>query len=359
MGIRKLGNEAIGLRFIGGKKLLLDNIQQIIEENTSIDSRKAIFCDIFSGSNAVSRHFKNKYLIYSNDLLYMSFVLQKATIENNEKPTFEKLSKSLGVQSIFQYLEKESFDIEEERLFVLNNYSPHKNCNRMYFTEKNAKRIDFIRIKIEEWRHEKTIEENEYFYLLACLLESVPFFSNISGTYGAYLKHWDKRALKDFKLTELDVFNNQKENKSFNKDSNELINEISGTILYLDPPYNQRQYLPNYHVLETIARYDYPEVNGVTGIRQYGEKDKSMYCKKAEALSSLSELFRNADFKYIVLSYNNEGIISEEEIEEILTEHSKTSLFIKKRINYRKYKGKKEHVTKDQLYELLYLVERR
>ena len=102
----------------------------------------------------------------------------------------------------------------------------------------------------------KLINENEYFYLLSSLIESIPFVSNIAGTYGAYLKHWDKRALKKLELVKLDVVENHKKNKCFNVDANELIHKISGDILYIDPPYNSRQYVPNYHILQTVAKYD-------------------------------------------------------------------------------------------------------
>ena len=82
----------------------------------------------------------------------------------------------------------------------------------------------------------------EYKYLLASLIEAVPFVSNTTGTYGAYLKTWDKRAYKRLELVKLGVLNNSKRNICYNEDANELIKKISGDILYIDPPYNERQY---------------------------------------------------------------------------------------------------------------------
>jgi len=95
------------------------------------------------------------------------------------------------------------------------------------------------------------IDEIEYYYLLASLIEGVPYVSNITGTYGAYLKEWDKRALKAFEMARPDVIDNGKANRSYNADANALIRELEGDILYIDPPYNSRQYAPNYHLLET------------------------------------------------------------------------------------------------------------
>lgn len=120
----------------------------------------------------------------------------------------------------------------------------------MYVSNKNAVRIDFIRNTIEAWKNEKLLTELEYYYLLAGLIEGVPSVSNITGTYGAYLKHWDKRTFKDLEMARLDVIDNKRNNKSYNKDSNKLIEELEGDILYLDPPYNSRQYAPNYHCLK-------------------------------------------------------------------------------------------------------------
>ena len=84
--------------------------------------------------------------------------------------------------------------------FIYQNYSKeptiHLEKPRMYFIEENAKKIDAIRIKIEEWKVDNYINEDEYFVLLACLIESVPYYANISGVYATFQKKWDIRALK-------------------------------------------------------------------------------------------------------------------------------------------------------------------
>lgn len=137
----------------------------------------------------------------------------------------------------------------------------------MYFTEENSKRIDYIRDKIEEWNKNKIISKNEYFYLLNSLLQAIPSISNITGTYDAYLKKWDKRAFKNLLLEEVGNLDKHKYiNEEYNIDSIELIKSLKGVdIVYIDPPYNTRQYPSNYHILENIAYWNKPKLTGVTG----------------------------------------------------------------------------------------------
>ncbi len=344
------------MRFIGSKLNLLKNIEWVIEQN--VIGHKQTFCDIFSGTGAVARYFKPKYEIYSNDTLYFSYVIQKATVENNKKPSFEKLKKS-GISDPFTFLEESDvqiLDFNDERFFITKNYTPHKNCERMYVTNKNAARIDFIRNTMEEWKTEKLLDEAEYYYLLAGLIEGVPSVSNITGTYGAYLKKWDKRAYKDLEMVRLEVIDNGCKNKSCNMEANRLIEEIEGDILYLDPPYNSRQYAPNYHLLETIARYDRPEIYGVTGMRPYDDL-KSPFCIKGEAAEALEDLVSKANFSDIVMSYSNDGIMKKEQIEQILKKYGVEESFRLYSVPYRQYMSKKTQKT-ECLHEYLFYIKK-
>lgn len=343
------------MRFIGSKTNLLKNIKEIIKDNcTNVNS----FCDIFSGTTNVARFFKKDFSIISNDLLHFSFVLQKATIENNVTPSFSNLKKN-KIDDPLKFLNEFEPKIEnlKSEPFISNNYTPNHNHDRSYFSKENALKIDFIRQKIEEWKNNNLIKEYEYYYLLACLIEAVPYVANIAGTFGAYLKHWDKRAFKKIELKHLEIINNRKENKSFNKDSNILINEINGDLLYIDPPYNSRQYLPNYHVLETISKYDAPKIYGKTGLRPYSEV-KSKYCMKGKVLNEFSKLIKNANFKYIIVSYSSEGLMSEEEIKKVLIENGIKSTYKLKKIPYRRYKHTKGDV-KHNLNEFLFFITKR
>ena len=340
------------MRYIGSKVNLLGEIETFIKENVKDNSK--VFMDLFSGTGTVGEFFKKEYKVLSNDNLYFSYVLQKAKIENNDIPNFQKL-KEIGISEPLSYLEKESFTIDDT-FFITKNYSPFDNNKRMYFTVKNASRIDFVRQKIREWKNKELISENEFYYLLAILIEAVPYISNISGTYGAYLKKWDKRTQSDLKLEPIEIFDNFEQNKSFNQDANKLLPSVNGDILYIDTPYNNRQYVTNYHVLETIALYDKPEIYGTTGLRPYADK-KSVYCSKRAVYDVFNDLIDKAKFKHIIISYSTDGILTIEELEEILKKFGISSTFKIKKIPYRKYKSVHKQADKE-LFELLLYIQK-
>ena len=345
------------LRFIGSKVNLLNNIDMVISANTT--GTENVFCDLFSGTGAVARYFKPRYEVHSNDVLHFSYAIQKATIENNVIPSFSRL-KNIGIGDPFKFLEETQIKIlnyNDNNYFITKNYTPHDDCKRMYVSNKNAARIDFIRNTIEAWKNEKLLTEIEYYYLLAGLIEGVPAISNITGTYGAYLKHWDKRAFKDLEMARLDVVDNKRNNKSYNEDANRLIKELSGDILYLDPPYNSRQYAPNYHLLETISKYDYPEIHGVTGMRSYSDL-KSPFCVKSEVSDAFEDLISNAKFSNIVMSYSTDGLMPCNEIERILKKYGIEETYKMYAVPYRHYMCKKTQQT-ECLYEYIFYIKKR
>ncbi len=344
------------MRFIGNKSTLLLDIKKVIDENVSQDAQ--IFCDIFSGTASVARYFKQWYTIYSNDILHFSYVLQKGSIEDNSIPDFSKLKEKTKISDPIDYFNNMNTEqmetIETNRRFFQNTYSP--NGGRMYFTDSNALRIDFIRTQIEEWYKNHLIDDTEYYYLLASLIEGIPYISNILGTYGAYHKKWDKRSMKIFQLCPPDIYNNRNENKCFNMNGSNLLEIIQGDILYIDPPYNSRQYLPNYHVLETASRYDFPVVKGISGLRPY-QHQKSEFCSKKTALSALKELLMKANFKYILLSYSSDGIMNKDEIENAMKSIGNNSTYRLYKIPYKRYKSR-ELTKHNNLYEYIFYIEK-
>ena len=134
----------------------------------------------------------------------------------------------------------------------------------------------------------------------------------------------------------------------------DLLNRINVDILYLDPPYNARQYLPNYHVLETIAKYDNPTIKGVTGMREYC-CEKSSFCNSKTALRDLETIARESQYRYLVLSYNSEGIMPQESIISVLSKYGKVKL---EQFQYARYKSNNNGLSnsKRSVFEQLYIL---
>ncbi len=325
------------------------------------------FFDFFAGTTSVSRFFKKlDYQIFSSDLLYFSYVLQKAYVSNNEVLNFEKVLNKINFKStslfatplhiVVEYLNQ----IEPVEGFISQNYTPFGTSEleipRMYYSDENGKIIDAIRQKIELWKTENLINENEYFILLACLIETVPFYANISGVYAAFQKKWDPRSIKKMILRPVEFVVNNKENFTYNENSTELLSKVNADIFYLDPPYNQRQYAPNYHILETIAKYDNPIIKGVSGLRDY-QNQKSKFCNSTSAIQELNKIAKEGKFKTLILSYNTEGIMKQENIISTLEKHGKVELV---EFEYLRFKSNSngESSTKKFIQEQLYILQK-
>ena len=337
------------MRYIGSKKLLLNEIKKILDKYTN--GSEEIFLDLFSGTNIVSQYFKQYYTVYSNDILYFNYIKSKATIENNNKLLFLKLKK-IGINNPIDFLQYQTPTTKD--CYYRNSYSPAGNA--MYLTESNAHKIDFIRNQIDSWNSQGLLSEFEYYYLITSLIEGIPYVSNITGTYGAFLKYWDKRALNALRLQDFTILNNHKNNKAFNEDANKLVRKIKADIVYIDTPYNSRQYASNYHLLENIARNNKPELKGVTKIFDW-KSLKSDYSTKNKALYAMEDLIANIDATHIVLSYNNEGIIPEKDLFNLLKKYSFNKKVDLTRIPYRKYQSKNKSKSKE-LYELLFYIQK-
>lgn len=341
------------MRFIGGKSLMLDHIISAVKNNAA---NVNIVVDLFSGSGVVASFFKEQgYRVYANDIMYFSYILNRGSICLNKKPDFS----ILGIKDPVKYLNNlkiEDTNISLTDCFIYNNYSPNETCDRMYFQNDNAIKIDIIRLTIETWYHEKQISEDEYFYLLAALISAVPFVSNITGVYAAYLKHWDDRTYNPLELKEISIIKSRKKHLAFHQDANELVKSISADLVYIDPPYNERQYLPNYHILETISKYDNPEIKGITGMRDYSD-EKSKYCQKSSVITAFDDLIHSTNSKYILVSYNNEGLLSTDELSTLFKKHAKDGSFCLIEYGYRRYKNKIPNHS-DGLKEQLYFFEK-
>lgn len=311
------------LNYIGSKFSLLPFISEAICEIVG-DVSNLVMADIFAGTGSVAKKFKGsvrKFIV--NDLEAYSYVINRNYIGNHKY--FE-----------YQYLIDRLNAVSEIEGIIYKNYCLGGGEGRQYFSDANGKKIDAIRQKIEEWKNERKIDEAKYYFLLASLLESADKVANVASVYGAFLKHLKKTAQKPLVLEPAIFEINGANHEVYQMDANELVRQIKGDILYLDPPYNHRQYGANYHLLNTIALYDDFTPMGKTGLREY---ERSEYCRRDMVTKAFRDLIENAKFKYIFLSYNNEGLMSVEEIETIMSHYGK---YLLKTTDYQRFKADKD-----------------
>jgi len=331
------------VNYIGSKFKLSSWIEEEVKKVVGNDLSQKVFCDMFAGTGIVGRTFKKEVKkVVSNDLEHYSFVLNKNYIQNHEE-----------IEDKEKYIEELNNLPLIDNGFIYNNYCMGSGSERQYFSDENGKKIDTIRTKIKEWYENKKIEDSLYYFLLASLLESADKVANTASVYGAFLKHIKKSASKELILKPAYFIKNDNTHQVFNKDSNELIKEINGDILYLDPPYNQRQYSSNYHILNTITQYDNFTPKGKTGLREYNRSD---YCKKNEVHNSFEELIKNAQFKYIFLSYNNEGLMSEKDVKNIMLKFGEYRLVRKEYQRFKADKTENRNHKADKTYEYLHIL---
>lgn len=300
-------------KYLGSKNRLLDFLEKRILQN--VTNKINVFVDIFSGTGVVANHFRKfSKTVIANDLLYSNFVVNKVFLNSTKKNVRINKVKNL--------------------LDVLNRLKPqkgycYKNFGNTYFTKENASYIDAIRKKIEHLKKNKKITSQEYYVLLTSLLFAMDKVANTCGQYDAFLKHIGKKPYNKkgkhlvdnsvYKKIELKtpILSFDGNNKVYNENANGLIRKIKCDVLYLDPPYNHRQYIDGYHVLENIIRWEKPQLYGKT---KKFKRDhlKSKYSQRVHATYVFEDLINNAKCNHIFLSYNNEGIIPDREIKRVL-----------------------------------------
>jgi adenine-specific DNA-methyltransferase len=288
--------------------------------------------DLFAGTGILSYHFrKNKAKVLSNDAELYSSIITHA---------FTRSVYSDNCKEIINSLQK---DINENKHsdtigFITTHYSPYESNERKFFTVDNAKRIDYIRNKLETLQ----LSNDEYKFILASILLSADAVSNVPAVYGCFLKNFKAKAIKN--LTLVPIHTNTTLINGSNTYNVDLLNcDLSlfeSDLVYLDPPYNERQYSKNYFPLNIIAKT--PEellkeapLKGKTGIPV--DCFISPFCKKGETVEKAFDLlFRDLKTKYIFLSYNSESIVSKETMLNIMKKYGTASVIER---DYKRFKA--------------------
>ena len=294
-------------RYLGNKYKLLGFIEDIVDQKCG---EVKSFCDIFAGTGVVGERFNTKNIdVISNDFLSANYACLQ---------TFLNTVQTLDTEKI-QYL---------NNIVVDDNYFSENFGNR-YFSMENAKKIGAIREEIDNIVDSQQEKNN----LICSLLYAVDKVANTVGHYDAFRKNMDSIKPINLLIPNIDYSHNIN-NKVYQENANQLIKKISCDVLYIDPPYNSRQYSDTYHLLENLAEWKKPDVVGI-GKKMDRKHIKSDYCLK-NATNAFSDLIDNANCKHILFSYNNtqkskdgrsNARISDDDILDILNNKGKVDIF--------------------------------
>jgi adenine-specific DNA-methyltransferase len=346
-------NKMNTLNYIGSKHTLCSTLIGVIKDVVP-DLQSKTFMDLFAGTGSVG--FQMQPLVSScsaNDLEYYSFVINSALLCC---PYSEKLQQIIDECNALEGIEG----------LVYNNFSPHQtdnnsDCERMFFSNENAKRCDAMRQYIELQKVSERLLIAEYYFMVASLLVVMDKVANTSCVYGAYLKAFKGSALKSVLLIPIHMrdsfaFNSKSKSGSVGTVYNMKAEDLCRTdkhfdVVYMDPPYNQRQYSANYSPLNYIALYDSAIVlTGKTGlIANYNRSD---FCSKVKVKNAFKLLLDNIKCSYLFISYNNEGLLSCDELKEILETYGDLTLH---KIPYKKFKAQ-QSVVEDSVFEYLWVL---
>lgn len=309
------------LNYIGCKYQLLEWIQSCMLQQTGWSSlRGKKIGDLFAGTGTVSYYFREQGAIpISNDAELYSSILCEAVAQCSYTPECK------------EWIQRLNGDGKEVGL-ITKYYSPYEHCERMYWTVENAQRIDWIRSQIQVIQ-----ERNVRIFLLASLLWSADAVSNVPAVYGCYLKSFKKQSLKPIVLTPIHTLtcDVHPETRVFQQDA--LTLEITADAVYLDPPYNERQYSKNYFPLNVLALPPGStiDLHGKTGIPS--DCFVSPFCKKRDVENAFRQLLKNLHTEWIFLSYNSESLLSKEQMIRLLEEFGVVSVIEKDQKRFKSF----------------------
>lgn len=336
--------------YIGNKRKLLPLVHSAIR---STGLTEGVFLDLFSGSGVVSRLAKAVgYRVLANDWEPYTACINSTYIRNNEPPPFVMLG---GLDVAIHQLNT----LEPVQGYISDHYCPADDENpdfdreRMFYTQINGRRIDAIREQIFSWKLDGSIDDNEESVLLAPLVFQAAYCSNTSGVFKGFHRGWGGatqtawyRIRSHLTLRAPRFLDNAHQNDFFQQDANVIAENVPCDIAYIDPPYNQHQYGSNYHMLNTVALWDKPELqqhfetgNGRSdkaGIRKdWRTSRRSSYCYGSSAAAAFGELISKVQAKRILVSYSTDGIIPINGMLEALSERGRLTVLTHKYKRYR------------------------
>lgn len=354
-----------GVRYIGNKTRLLDFIRRVLQRRGIAPGRAV---DPFSGTASVARALKRwGFHTAASDIMEYGYVFARAYVEVTGPPSFDHLATALGGSDL-RHAVADLNRLPPAAGFIFEHFSPAgavgARHGRMYFTPENAARIDAVRDRIEQWSRSGSIDRDAYHLLVAALIEAADRVANTTGVYAAFVKSWQPNALRPLTLRTAPLVRGNRCSAA-RRDAIDAVHAAGEfDLLYLDPPYNARQYAGYYHIPELLARGWYDgaiAMRGKTGLIEDSHL-RSDWSSSRRCETAFETLVAASRCRHIVMSYNAEGIIREQTIERVLKEHGRPDTFRRYRRRYRRYRsdadGPVRNYRADAVDEYLYCVSR-
>jgi adenine-specific DNA-methyltransferase len=339
------------VRYLGNKTKLVPFLLDVLR---GLDVSPGVVCDPFAGTGSVGRALKIAgWRVHGGDLLALSYAYQVSRVELDRTPEFPatlrepaaRSGRSLSYAEVLRSLER----LPPARGFVTEHFTPAgsegERHGRMYFTPENGGAIDAIRDRIASWTDAGLLDRRREQLLLATLIQAADRVANTTGVYASFVKSWQPNALKELRLRPIRPTVPPTEEArgctSFQGPAEHLVRRRGPVdLIYLDPPYNERQYPGYYHLPELIARgwHPPPHLRGKTGLIP-DEALRSDWCRRGRCDAALRSLLEAADSRHILLSYNDEGLIPPERIEQAFRETGSPDTFRMFGRGYRRYRS--------------------
>lgn len=314
------------MRYIGSKS---SSIEAIFKSVTGYKS-EGTFCDPFGGTSTVGSYFKqNGFKVFTGDLLFFAHYMQIAKLKFSDYPDFLMLKKKLNIATIAD-LKQYFNDLTATHGWFVENFA----VKRIFFSLRNAAKIEVAWRKIISLKEACYIDENEFAFLISSLIESMDRVANTAGTYYAYLKNLSIKASRNFKFEFITPVRGTFDGVSRLGDALDLIKERHYDVIYLDPPYNDRRYHGYYHLPEAIARGIQPNVVGKAGVCKFPLDIPSDFYGAESAVHSLKNILRNAKYNLLLFHYCPNGLITPDKLDGIFSEYGVTSKVDIKSLGY-------------------------
>ena len=270
-------------RYLGNKYRLLPFIEQVVSSHCGKINSVA---DIFAGTGSVASLFQDKQII-TNDILYCNYLCHIAWFGDQ----------IFSQDRILDLLSSYNQTVASEDNYMSENYSD------TYFSRSVCRQIGFIREDIEKNYRDSYINFRERAILTTSLLYAMDRIANTCGHYDAWRRQTEFASTLELRMPDVSPSGGNLGNQCYNLDANDLVRNIQADLVYIDPPYNSRQYADSYHLLENVARWDKPEVFGVAR-KMDRQGMKSRYCTR-QAAEAFEDLIAHVQANQLLVSYNN------------------------------------------------------